>query len=282
MATPIYPCLWFDGTARDAAVFYCSVFEKAKITSDTSLVVTFELEGKKMMGLNSGPKFRINPSISLFVTCANDQEIETSWKKLIEGGSALMPLDKYPWAEKYGWVKDRFGMTWQLMVGDLAQRSQKIIPSFLFSNNQYGNARNAIRFYTAIFPGSETHHQELYKAGEPQPEGYLKFGHFTLNNEMFAAMDGPGNHEFTFNEGLSFVVECENQKEIDFYWDHLTSDGGEESMCGWLKDKFGVSWQIVPLILGQLMSDPRKAPKVMNAFMKMKKFDIAALEKAAE
>lgn len=93
------------------------------------------------------------------------------------------------------------------------------------------------------------------------------------------AMDGPGVHDYTFNEGVSFVVECESQKEIDYYWERLT-EGGRESMCGWLEDKFGVSWQIVPAILGKLMSDPEKGPKVMQAFLKMKKFDIEALLKA--
>ena len=279
MNNSIYPCLWFDGKAREAAGFYCSVFDKSKITADTPMVVTFELEGKKFMGLNGGPVFTINPSISMFVTCSNNIEIETYWKKLSDGGSALMPLGKYPWAEKYAWVKDKFGMTWQLMIGDLSQRGQKIITSFLFSNKQYGNAKEAINFYTSIFPNSRIHHQELYKAGEPQPEGYLKFGHFTLNHEVFAAMDGPGNHEFTFSEGLSLVAECENQKEIDFYWGRLT-EGGEESKCGWLKDKFGVSWQIIPAVLGKLMSDPEKGKRVMQVVMQSVKFEIAELQSA--
>ena len=94
------------------------------------------------------------------------------------------------------------------------------------------------------------------------------------------AMDGFGNHAFAFNEVVSFVVDCATQEEIDFYWNKLTADGGQESQCGWLKDKFGVSWQIVPAVLGKLMSDPEKAPRVIQAFMKMKKFDIEALMNA--
>jgi predicted 3-demethylubiquinone-9 3-methyltransferase (glyoxalase superfamily) len=280
MNNKIYPCLWFDGKAKEAAEFYCTIFENSKITANNPLVVTFEICGKKIMALNGGPMFSINPSISIFVTSNNDNEIENYWNKLSKGGgTAMMPLDKYPWAEKYGWIKDKFGMTWQLMVGDLGQTGQKITTSFLFSNKQYGNAREAITFYTSIFPNSKIHHQELYKAGEPQPEGYLKFGHFTLNNEVFAAMDGPGDHAFTFNEGLSLVVECENQNEIDLYWEKLTA-GGEESKCGWLKDKFGVSWQIIPVVLGKLMSDPEKGKRVMQVVMQSVKFDIAALQNA--
>lgn len=137
MDNSIFPCLWFDGQAKAAADFYCSIFKNSKITANTPMVVTFELNGNKFMGLNGGPNFK-------------------------------------------------------------------------------------------------------------------------------------------FNEAVSFVVNCDTQDEIDHYWTKLT-DGGEESMCGWLKDKFGVSWQIVPTILSQLMSDPEKAPRVMEAFMKMKKFDIEAL-----
>ncbi len=137
MANQIYPCLWFNGQAKEAAEFYCSVFKNSKITADTPMVVTFDLDGKRFMGLNGGP-------------------------------------------------------------------------------------------------------------------------------------------HFTFNEAVSFVVECEDQAEVDYYWNKLT-EGGSESQCGWLKDKFGVSWQIVPTILSKLMSDPERASRVVPAFMKMKKFDIQQL-----
>lgn len=137
MTNQIYPCLWFDGQAKTAAEFYCSVFKNSKITTDTPMVIMFELNGKKFMGLNGGPKFK-------------------------------------------------------------------------------------------------------------------------------------------FNEAVSFVVDCDTQEEIDYYWNKLT-EGGEESMCGWLKDKFGIWWQIVPGILGKLMSDPAKSGRVMQAFLKMKKFDIQKL-----
>jgi len=276
MSKSIYPCLWFDNKAMEAATFYCTLFSNAKITADTPMVAKFEIEGKTIMGLNGGPMFKINPSISFFVTCQSNEEIEGIWNKLIEDGSAMMPLDKYPWSEKFGWAKDKFGMTWQLMLGELAEGSQKIMPSFLFVGEQYGNAEQAIRYYTAIFPNSTIDTLQIYQAGETQPEGKLKFGQFSLNNESFAAMDGFGSHDFQFNEGVSIVVECETQQEIDFYWGRLT-EGGKESQCGWLKDKFGVSWQIVPTILSSLMSDPAKAGKVVEAFMKMKKFDIEAL-----
>jgi predicted 3-demethylubiquinone-9 3-methyltransferase (glyoxalase superfamily) len=141
MKNPVYPCLWFDGNAKAAAEFYCSVFKNSSITQDTPLVVTFDLNGRKLMGLNGGP-------------------------------------------------------------------------------------------------------------------------------------------QFTFSEAVSFVVECDNQADIDYYWNKLTTDGGQESMCGWVKDKFGVSWQIVPSMMGELMADPEKGQRVMQAMMKMRKLDIEKLKNA--
>lgn len=274
-----YPCLWFDGNAKAAADFYCSIFNHSKISDETPMVVRFEIEGRLMMGLNGGPMFKINPSISLFVTCETNEEIETIWSKLIEGGSAMMPLGEYPWSKKYGWLVDKFGMTWQLMLGELSSGQQKIMSCFLFVGDQYGRAEEAIKLYASIFPNSEIGRLEIYEVGEPQPEGKLKFGDFKLQNELFTAMDGFGGHEFQFNEGVSLVVECDTQSEIDTYWSKLT-EGGSESQCGWLKDRFGVSWQIVPTILSKLLSDPEKAPRVIQAFLKMKKIDIETLLKA--
>jgi predicted 3-demethylubiquinone-9 3-methyltransferase (glyoxalase superfamily) len=141
MNNQIYPCLWFDGQAQAAAKFYCAIFKNSTITADNQMVVTFELNGKKFMGLNAGPQFK-------------------------------------------------------------------------------------------------------------------------------------------FNEAVSFVVDCETQEEIDYYWEKLTANGGSEGQCGWLKDPFGVSWQIVPTILPKLLSDPAKAQKVIQVYMQMKKFDIEKLKNA--
>lgn len=279
MKQAIYPCLWFDSQAKAAADLYCSLFKNTKIVYNNPMVTTFELEGKLFMGLNGGPMFKINPSISLFVNCESEEEIELLNTKLSEDGSALMPLGEYPWSKKYAWIKDKFGVTWQLMLGEIPEGMPKIHPTLLFSNNQYGKAKTAIETYTKIFPNSKMHELQLYGADEVQAAGNVKFGHFTLNNELFAAMDGPGNHEFQFSEGVSFVVNCDTQDEIDFYWNKLT-EGGEESMCGWLKDKFGVSWQIVPAVLGKLMSDPERAPRVAQAFLQMKKFDLEKIMNA--
>jgi predicted 3-demethylubiquinone-9 3-methyltransferase (glyoxalase superfamily) len=256
MTNQIYPCLWFDNQA-----------------------VQFEIEGTKVMGLNGGPMFKINPSISLFVTCTTNEEIERIWGWLAEGGNAMMTLDKYPWSEKYGWMVDKFGMTWQLMFDELPPGRQKIIPSLLFVGDQFGKAEQAIKHYSSIFHPSAIHHLELYPEGGDQPAGHLMFGRFSLNDSQFAAMDGPGEHDFRFNEGVSLVVECENQEEIDYYWEKLT-DGGAEVQCGWLRDKFNLSWQVIPKAIGSLMSDPEKSERVMQKVLKMIKLDLDALMNA--
>ncbi len=279
MKNPIYPCLWFDGQAKDAADFYCSIFKNSKISIDTPLVVNFELNGKKIMGLNGGPKFKINQSISFFVTCQTKEETNDIWGRLFEGGKALMAIDTYPWSERYGWLQDKFGLSWQISLAEKDDLKEQITPSMLFTGKQFGRADEAIKLYTSIFKNSSVTTQLHYDEKEHGP-GKVLYSEFKLNNHDFIVMDGPGDHDFSFNEGLSFVVDCETQEEIDHYWDELTADGGREDQCGWLKDKFGVSWQIVPTILGKLMSDPTKSHKVMQAFMKMKKFDIEKLVNA--
>jgi predicted 3-demethylubiquinone-9 3-methyltransferase (glyoxalase superfamily) len=296
MTNPIYPCLWFDNQAEEAAKFYTSIFKNSGIGTisrygkegfefhhqpeGTVMVATFKLNGKKFMGLNGGPVFKINPSISFFVTCGSINETNELWGKLIDGGKALMAIDKYPWSERYGWLQDKFGLTWQLSVVTSAGTNHQLTPSLLFTGNQFGRAEEAINFYASVFDKSPAPMLMHYPKEDKKNAGKVMYSEFKLNQHDFIAMDGPGVHEYSFNEAVSFVVDCETQKEIDHYWDKLTADGGQESMCGWLKDKFGVSWQIVPAILGKLMSDPERSQRVMHAFLKMKKFDIKKLEEA--
>ena len=278
MDTPIYPCLWFDGTAREAAELYTSLFENSRITQDNGLVVNFEVESFKIMGLNGGPMFKITQSLSLYVTCESDEEIDRLHDGLIRGGSSMIPLGAYPWSPRYAWIADRYGMTWQLSKGELPAGEAKIMPSFLFVGNQFGNAQRAMTLYTSLFPESGIQHQELYGPNEGPMAGSLKFGQFTLFRSPFAAMDGYGEHSFAFSEGVSLVVECRDQNEIDLYWNTLISNGGEESQCGWLKDPFGVSWQIIPKDLSTWMSDPLKGPQVMQRLLKMRKLIISQLD----
>jgi predicted 3-demethylubiquinone-9 3-methyltransferase (glyoxalase superfamily) len=288
MKNSIYPCLWFDGQAKAAADFYCSIFKNSKITSDNPIVVNFELNaraddpvgrGKKIMNLNGGPQFKLNQSISFFVSCKTEDETNAIWNNLFEGGKALMPLDKYPWSDRYGWLQDKFGLTWQIALANKDDTKEQITPSLLFTGNNFGHAEEAINLYSSVFKNSSVTTLSHYPDKEFGP-GKVLYAEFKLDNNDFIVMDGPGNHAFSFNEALSFVVDCETQEEIDYYWNKLIVAGGQESQCGWLKDKFGVSWQIVPAIIGKLMSDPKKSPKVMQALLKMKKLEIKLLQQA--
>jgi predicted 3-demethylubiquinone-9 3-methyltransferase (glyoxalase superfamily)/uncharacterized protein YndB with AHSA1/START domain len=277
----IYPCLWFNGQAKAAVLYYSNVFGNSRIIDDTPMVVTFELHGERFMALNGGPMFTPNPSISFYVVLESPEEVEEAWNKLLNGGSVLMPLDKYPWSEKYGWVQDRFGISWQLSYGKMEDVGQKFSPVLLFTNAKAGRAEEAVGYYTGIFDNSSVAGIAKYAAEENDVEGYVKHAQFRINNYVVMAMDSSLNHRFDFNEAISLLVECDTQEEIDNFWDKLTAGGGEESMCGWLKDKYGVSWQIIPSILPKLMADPDKADQVTEAFLKMKKMDIEKLISAS-
>ena len=148
----------------------------------------------------------------------------------------------------------------------------------MFVGNVCGRAEEAMKLYTSIFPDSSIKDIMRYEAkdGTMDAPGTIKHGSFELFGQSFAAMDSAYAHQFGFNEAISFMVSCETQEEIDSYWAKLTEDG-QESQCGWLKDKFGFSWQIAPKILAKLLADPEKAGRVTNAFMQMKKFDIETL-----
>lgn len=276
MKNSIYPCLWFDGKAKKAAEFYCSVFSNTVITNENPLVVNFESAGQKFMLLNGGPYFKLNPSISFFVVCETFAEVEKTWESLLDGGSVLMLLDKYDWSEKYGWIQDKFGVNWQLSAGKLEDVGQKFTPSLMFTNAQAGKAEQAVQFYTSVFNNSSVRGILKYTASDPDVEGTVKHAQFSLGNQVFMAMDSSLAHQFSFNEAVSLVVDCDTQEEIDYYWGKLSAVP-EAEQCGWLKDQFGVSWQIVPGILGQLMSDPCRSERVIQTFMKMKKFNIEKL-----
>ena len=150
------------------------------------------------------------------------------------------------------------------------------ITTFITFNNQ---AEEAVNFYVSIFRNSKILSMNRYGEGGPMPAGTVMGASFVLEGQEFTALNG-GPH-FTFTDGISLYVNCETQKEVDDLWDKL-SEGGEKGQCGWLKDKFGVSWQIIPTALGQLLGDPdpQKSQRVMQAMLKMTKIDIAALRRA--
>ncbi len=280
MHNPIHPCLWFNGNAKEAAEWYKQAFSFVNETASNPYVVMLSVKGQELMLLNGGPQFKMNGTISFFVLLEKEEDIDQAWRILSDGGEVRMALDKYPWSEKYGWVEDKFGANWQLSFGKFADVGQTLTPVLMFTGANAGKAEEAIQFYSGIFPDSSL--VGILRWGENGHEkpGTIQHAQYKLNGYVMMTMDSSLSHQFSFNEGVSLVVHCKTQEEIDHYWNALTKDG-EESMCGWLKDKYGVSWQIVPEVLGSLMSDPAKAPAVTQAFLKMKKFIIADLLDAA-
>ncbi len=282
--------LWFDKQAEEAAKFYTSLFPESRIgkiqhQDDAVLTVQFFLSGQAFTALNGGPMFTFNPSVSFYVVCEIEAEIDQAWKKLSEGGKAMMPLGKHPWSEKYGWVQDKYGVSWQLTLGRISDVGQKISPVLMFTGEQHGKAEEAIDFYTSLFENSTVNLLARYEEGDDDPaKGTVKHGQFQLDDSIFMAMDSSYSHGFGFNEAISFVVHCEGQEEVDYFWHKLSADGGEEMMCAWLKDKYGVVWQIVPDELIRLISDPdpARAQRAVGAMMQMRKIDIEKIRQAAD
>ncbi len=275
MNNNIYPCLWFDGKANEAAEFYCNIFPNSTISTNTPMVVLFYLNGNKFMGLNGGPMFKLNYSSSIFIHCSSLDETNRIWNALLENAHVMMEKKAYPWSEQYGWLEDKYGCSWQIMKSD----TDKMIPAFLFTGDQFGNAKAAIDFYIKTFSNSSIVNLNYFDENTPFADK-VSYGEFLINNNSLVVQDGPGNHAVHFTEATSLVLNCKTQEEIDYYWNCFTTNDGQESRCGWCKDQFGISWQVLPEQIASLMSDTSKAERVMQEIMKMNKIDLAILMNA--
>ena len=289
----ITPHLWFDKEAVEATEFYAATFPDSKVTDVSTIrdtpsgdcdIVQFELFGQPFMAISAGPHFKFTPAVSFLVRCSSTEQVDAYWSKLSEGGEALMALDSYPFSDRYGWTADRYGLSWQLMLDQRGEIDQTIVPSLLFVGDVCGKTEEALTHYTSVFPNSGIEHVDRYPEGsEPDSPGTVRHAYFALDGYKLAAMDSAHEHEFGFNEAISFMVECEDQDEIDHYWDRMSAVP-ESEQCGWIKDQWGVSWQIVPTALGEIMGQgtDEQRDRVTQAFLKMKKFDIAELRRAYE
>ena len=297
----ITPHLWFDKESKEAAEFYVSAFGNgSKITNITTLhntpsgdtdIVSFELNGQCFMAISAGPLFKFNASVSFVVNFDPSREenarknLDSLFERLSAGGTALMPLDKYPFSERYGWVEDKYGLSWQLILSNPEGEERPfIVPSLMFVGDVSGKAEEAVSFYLSVFRNAKKGVFVRYSKGqEPDKEGTIMFSDFMLEDQWFAAMDSAREHNFGFNEAISLIVHCDTQNEIDYYWEKLSAVP-EAEQCGWLKDKYGLSWQIVPTEMDEMMSrgTREQIDRVTQAFLPMKKLDIAQLEKAYE
>ncbi len=291
MEQKITPNLWFDGNAKEAVEFYTSVFPEGKVTDTTyypdsvedgladfqldlagkELAINFELGDYGFTAINAGDEFKFNQSISLMVNfdpSRDDQamtHLDELWNKLMDGGEALMPLDTYPFSQRYGWVKDRYGLSWQLILTNPnGEQRPLIIPSIMFTGANVNKAEEAIKFYTSVFKDSKTGMLAPYSEQTgPAKAGSLSFGEFMISGQWFAAMDSGVENDYKFNEAVSFAVTCADQAEIDYFWGKL-SRVPEAEQCGWCKDQYGLSWQIVPENMDNLMQRPGAYAKMMQ------------------
>ncbi len=287
----IIPHLWFDHESREAVQLYVSTFENSRVVRSATIegtpsgavdIISFQLAGQDFMCINAGPQFRFTPAISFMVTCTSRAQFDAVWDKLSAGGFVMMEAGAYPFAERYGWTADRFGLSWQVSFSAGQATAQTITPCLLFVGAVCGRAEEAMNLYCSIFrdcaPGMIMRYE---KGAAPDVEGTLKFAGFKIEDQEFVVMDSAHDHKFAFNEAVSLLVNCDSQAEIDYYWDKLSAVPAAE-VCGWLKDRFGVSWQIVPRIMDTMLADGSEEQKarVVAAFLKMKKFDLAVLQKA--
>jgi predicted 3-demethylubiquinone-9 3-methyltransferase (glyoxalase superfamily) len=292
MSQKIMPCLWFNDQAEEAAKLYTSLFKNSQILNTVRygegpaqasgrpkgsvMTVNFNIAGYEILGLNGGPHFQFTPAASFMVACDSEKEIDMLWSGLSKGGLARMELGKYPFAEKYGWCEDRFGLSWQLIYDNDSVMEHKISPAFLFVQKQTGKAEAAMKFYTSLFSDSKIEMIERNDSGK-----VILHARFQLAGQNFIAFESPIEHDFYFNPALSLIVKCENQKEIDQYWNALSAHKESEA-CGWLKDKFDISWQIVPATMAKMLTDNdlARGERVMTEVMKMTKIDVSTLERA--
>jgi predicted 3-demethylubiquinone-9 3-methyltransferase (glyoxalase superfamily) len=281
------PCLWFDGQVEEAAAFYADTFEEGKINqvayyvnsdhrpAGSVLTVSLTLCGLDFLLLNGGPEFSLTPAISFYVECETEAQIDRLWAKLSQGGTVLMDYGEYPFSPKFGWVNDRYGVSWQLV---LAQRKQSIAPAFLFTQQHSGQAEAAMLNWIEIFGKGQV------EFIEKNSDGTVAQALFMLHGQPFRVMDGGEiDHAFTFTMGTSLYIDCKDQAEIDRLWEAVTAEG-KEWPCGWMEDEYGVSWQTGSKELERLLdgADPERASRVMRAMDQMKKIDLAALKKVYE
>jgi predicted 3-demethylubiquinone-9 3-methyltransferase (glyoxalase superfamily) len=293
----IKPHIWFKQSAKQAADFYASLLPDSTVNyvnrfsmpSGECEVAEFTIAGQPFLGISTGPGLEINPSVSFMIHFDPSQDkdaakrIDEVWNKLVDGGRVLMPLDRYPFSERYGWLSDRYGVSWQLILTNPAGEPRPVIlPSLMFTGDVAGKTNEAIDFYCSIFKDGKrgTTAPRPQDMG-PDKAGSLMFADFFVDKTWLAAMDSAHSHNFGFNDAVSLLIPCETQDEIDYHWAALSA-GGQPGQCGWLKDKFGVSWQVASTVLFDALKNGsrKQIDRVTAAFMTMKKVDAAALRRA--
>lgn len=274
--------MWCDGTADEAAQFYTDVFRDTSIAEQVpGLTATVSIHGFRLSLINGGNQYAPNPSISCILNFdpllfggeeqARDY-LDELYERLSTGG-VLMELGEYPFSPRYAWVRDRFGMTWQLMLTDPDGDPRPfVIPSFMFGGTNHAHAEEATDAWIALFDNARRGALYRYEEGGPLDAGTVMFTDFTLRGTWIAATDSGTFHDFTFTPGVSMIVSCRDQEEIDRYWAGLSAVP-EVERCGWCIDRWGVSWQVVPHNIAELMANAATRDNILH----MGKIDLAKL-----
>ncbi len=275
--------LWMQGTGDEAGEFYAQalpggsmevesryptegLLEFQKPLAGKALTVTVRVRDQRFTLINAGPDFTPNPSISLMLNFdpldyggsidAARAELDQTWEKLSPGGQVLMELGEYPYSSRYGWVQDKYNVSWQLILTDQEGDPRPfMMPSLLFGGAAQNRAAEAIEYYKQVFAAREGMLVTYPEPTGPARTDSVMFADFALGDDWVTAMDSGVPQDFTFSPGVSLEWPCEGQVELDRVWDALSAVP-EAEQCGWLTDKFGVSWQIVPSNLAELMLRP--------------------------
>ena len=278
----ITPAIRCNGTVDEAAQFYADVFREGSIVEEVpGYAATVSIHGFQLSLINGGDQDAPNPSISCILNFdpllfGGEAQARTYLDELYERlstGGVLMELGEYPFSPRYAWVRDRFGMTWQLMLTDPAGEPRPfILPSFMFGGTNHANAEEATEAWIALFDDARRGALRRHEEGGPMEAGTIMFTDFTLRGTWMAAMDSGAFHDFTFTPGVSMIVSCRDQAEIDRYWAGLSAVP-EAERCGWCVDRWGVSWQVVPHNIAELMANATTREKLLR----MGKINLAGL-----
>lgn len=294
----IVPSIWFQGNAPEAIEFYAQAIGDLDVlntqhypTEDLPdfleqfagavMSVDFTLWGRRLQAINAGDEFTPTPGISFLLNLDPafrpdaETKIDAVWAALAEGGEERMPLQEYPFAKKYGWLKDRYGVEWQLMLTDPDGEPRPcLIPWLMFSGDAQNRCSEALARYTELFPNSSITTTAPY--GQPTGNATaeaLMFADVALDGQCFAAADDGSGGNLPFSEGVSLAILCDSQEEIDHYVSGL-SRVPESELCGWVKDEFGVSWQVQPANLAEILQRPGNQQRLWG----MKKIVLSEFE----
>lgn len=273
----IYPCIWVEKPPKEVFDFYQSVFDNSGIDQDYEMVVYGRLENSAFMILGGNNNYRPNSSISFMVMSKDKEKTDRYYQALIKGGSALMPLDSYEWSSHYGWVIDKYGISWQLYTEDDhadEKSTGSIVPTLMFANEQQGRCREALEHYRQIFPSMRIDGILDYPSGEFA--GQVMHTQFKIQDFTLMAMDSGVPQTFSFNDTISLTLLCKDQGGVDYYWDRLLKEGNA-IQCGWLVDKFGIRWQVVPDGMDKLLFEHPQGEENMKRMMGMIKLNIEEL-----